>query len=283
MGAIIDTRTQLFGVIGDPVEHSLGPQMHNQALRAMRFPAVYLAFRVCDLAGAIRGVRALGVGGLSVTLPHKVAVLEYLDEVDEAARRIGAVNTIVQRDGRLIGYNTDCFGVVAALKAKTTLAGRRVALLGAGGAARAAGFGLVAEGAQLAVFNRGSGRGRSLAQALGVDYYPPGALACYGADIVVNTTPVGMWPATQAMPVAAQILTPPLVVMDMVYNPLETQLLRAARQAGCTVVDGLAMFVLQGARQLELWTGAKAPLDLMRAAALEALVGQGLSGQKREA
>ncbi len=276
---MIDTQTRLFGVIGNPVRHSLGPLMHNRALQAMGYPAVYLAFTVSDVANALAGVRALGIGGLSVTIPHKVAVMEYLDEVDDLARRIGAVNTIVHRDGRLIGYNTDCFGAVAALKEKISLAGRRVAVLGAGGAARAVGFGLLAEGAAVTIFNRDSERGRSLANTLSAASYPLGALADHEADIVVNTTSVGMWPDIEAMPVAAHALSPRMVVMDIVYNPLETELLKVARRVGCDVVDGLTMFVLQGARQLELWTGAPAPRGVMRAAVAEALAEQSPSHQ----
>lgn len=276
---MIDTQTRLFGVIGNPVKHSLGPLMHNRALQAIGYPAVYLAFTVSDVAGAMAGVRALGIGGVSVTIPHKVAVMEHLDEVDDLARRIGAVNTVVHRNGRLIGYNTDCFGAVAALKEKISLAGRRVALLGAGGAARAVGFGLAAEGAEVTIFNRDPERGHALAKALSVDCYPLAALADHKADVVVNTTSAGMWPATQAMPVAAQAMSPQMVVMDIVYNPLETKLLHVARRMGCDVIDGVTMFVLQGARQLELWTGAPAPLDVMRAAVVEALAGQSPSHQ----
>jgi shikimate dehydrogenase len=150
----IDARTRLFGVIGNPVGHSLSPVMHNAALRAMGYPAVYLAFQVSDPANALAGMRALQIRGLSVTIPHKIAVMDYLDEIDLPARNIGAVNTVVNRNGRLLGFNTDCYGAVAALKERTGLEGKQVAVLGAGGAARAIAFGLAAEGARVTLYNR---------------------------------------------------------------------------------------------------------------------------------
>jgi shikimate dehydrogenase len=278
----IDARTRLFGVIGAPVAHSLGPAMHNAALRAMGYPAVYMAFHVTDPAGAITGMRSLGIGGLSVTIPHKVAVMDHLDEMDDAARRIGAVNTVVHRDGRLIGFNTDCFGAVAALKEQTGLAGKTVALVGAGGAARAVGFGLIAEGARVALVNRGAERGRSLARALNADYYPLAQAGQAGAEILINTTSVGMTPDTDRSPVPARALKAGMVVMDIVYNPLETRLLADAREAGCTTIDGVAMFVYQGARQLELWTGQAPPVAVMRQAVLEALARRGSPGREKE-
>jgi shikimate dehydrogenase len=270
----IDAHTGLFGVIGSPVGHSLSPVMHNAALRAMNWPAVYLAFPVIDPAGAITGMRSLGIGGLSVTIPHKVAVMAFLDDLDDLARRIGAVNTIVWRAGRLVGFNTDCFGAVAALKEKSGLKGKHVALIGAGGAARAVGFGLTAEGARVTIFNRGAEKGAALAKDLGSGFEPLANLARYTGEVLVNTTSVGMLPDIRRSPVPPQALTRGMVVMDIVYNPLETQLLRDARAAGCTVIDGLSMFVHQGARQLELWTGQTPLIRIMRDAVLDALASQ---------
>lgn len=271
LASAITARTRLFGVIGAPVAHSLGPSMHNAALRAMGYPAVYLAFHVTDPAGAIDGMRALGIGGLSVTIPHKVSVTAHLDELDDLARQIGAVNTIVRRQGRLVGFNTDCFGAVAALKEQTSLAGKTVAILGAGGAARAVGFGLIAEGVRVVVYNRDDQRGRGLARALGTDYYPLSMAGRSDADILINTTSLGMTPDTDRSPLPTRHLGAGMVVMDIVYNPLETRLLADARKAGCKTIDGVAMFVYQGARQLELWTGQAPPIEVMRRAVLDAL------------
>jgi shikimate dehydrogenase len=265
------TRTRLFGVIGDPIGHSLGPIMHNAALSAMEYPGVYLAFEVQDLAGALRGMRALKIGGLSVTIPHKRAVMDHLDEIDELAVKIGAVNTVLLRDGRLLGFNTDCHGAVAALAERIPLAQKRAAVLGAGGAARAVAFGLQAEGARVTVFNRGRARGERLAAQLGAEHAPLAAFDGRSFDLAVNTTAVGMAPLTAAAPVPADTLHPQLLVMDIVYNPLETRLLTLARLKGCAVVDGVEMFVRQGARQLEIWTGRSAPLTVMRQAVLAAL------------
>ena len=148
---MIDADTSLFGLIGNPVAHSLSPMMHNQALAATGYNGVYLAFRVTDPGAAIRGIAALNFEGISVTLPHKVAVMEYLDEVDETAARIGAVNTIVNSRGRLIGYNTDCPGALEALRTRTSTRDKSAAVIGAGGAARAIGFGLVAAGSRVTI------------------------------------------------------------------------------------------------------------------------------------
>jgi shikimate dehydrogenase len=268
---ILTAQTRLFGVIGDPVAHSRGPAMHNAALRAMDYPGVYLAFRTADPIGALTGMRALRIRGLSVTIPHKIAIMAMLDDVDETAARIGAVNTIAWRDGRLWGFNTDSHGAVAALAERTTLAGKRLAVLGAGGAARALVFGLRREGAVVTIYNRDSRRGEALAKELGADFRPLAAFDSGHTDIVVNTTSVGMHPLVEASPIPAETLHAGLVVMDIVYNPLHTVLLRAAQAKGCTVVDGVEMFVRQGAKQLELWTGLAAPVEIMRRAVLESL------------
>lgn len=271
----IDAKTQLFGVIGNPVAHSLSPVMHNAALAAMDYPAVYLAFQVNAAAGAAAAMRALNIKGMSVTIPHKVDIMPYLDDIDPLARAIGAVNTVINRNGRLLGTNTDCHGAMTALEEHTTLKNKPAALLGAGGAARAIGFGLLEAGARVTVFNRGIERGQALADSLGAPFYPLDQFGDHPADIVINTTSVGMTPNTAAMPVAAETLAAHMVVMDIVYNPLETALLRAARARGCTTIDGVAMFVHQGVRQLALWTDRQPPVAVMRQAVLNALTASG--------
>lgn len=268
---MIDADTSLFGLIGDPVTHSLSPVMHNHAFAATGRNAVYLAFRVTDPATAIKGIAALNFKGVSVTLPHKVAVMEHLDEIDETAAQIGAVNTIVNNQGRLIGYNTDCPGALEALRTQTSIKDKSVALIGAGGAARAIGFGLVSAGGRVTVLNRSRTNGQRLARDLPAEFLPLNEWQPNRYEILINTTPVGMHPETEATPIPKEGLLKDMVVMDIVYNPMETRFLKEAAARGCRTINGVAMFVFQGAHQFELWTGQKGPVDIMRQAVIEAL------------
>ena len=272
----ISEATRLFAVIGDPVAHSLSPAVHNIAYRRMGMDAVYVSFRVPDRpAEFIRRYAELGFEGFSVTLPHKSAALEAADEVDEVARDIGAVNTITVTGGRLRASNTDAAAAVAQLAAAfggaDELTGKTVLLLGAGGAARAAGWGLVRAGAKLIVANRTVERGQTLADELGAEFRPLGDLADLKYDAAVNTTPLGMSPKTEKTPLPAELIRPDAVIFDTVYNPLETRLLREAKMRGARPVDGIGMFVEQAAEQIRLWTGRRAWPRLMRQAALERL------------
>jgi shikimate dehydrogenase len=284
---MISATTRLCGVIGDPVSHTLSPAMHNAAIASLGLDYVYLAFQVksAGLGAAVQGMRALGIRGLNVTVPHKVAVQPFLDELDPLAQDIGAVNTIVNDNGKLKGYNTDAGGFLQSLSAAGFAPlGKKVVLLGAGGAARAIGFALAQSGAHITVLNRKSRleQGILLAQHLErVSKARVQALelseaslksALARAHLLVNATSVGMAPGTEETPVPSQLLKPGLTVFDVVYSPLETRLLRDATARGCTVISGLEMLVRQGALAFELWTGQEAPLDVMRQAALEALV-----------
>jgi shikimate dehydrogenase len=266
---------KVYAVLGNPVAHSLSPVMHNRAFCETGYRGVYVALKVTDIAGAIAGVRALGFSGASVTVPHKVAVMDHLDEIDPTARAIGAVNTVVNQDGRLVGTNTDAEGAVAALKEKTRLKGRVLAVIGAGGAARAVAYGAVQKGAKVVIVNRSEARGRSLSRFLDCPFVRLAEFSGAGIDILVNTTPSGMSPRTDQLPVDAGILNAKMVVMDAVYNPMKTRLLKEAEKRGCKTVDGVAMFVYQGARQFSLWTGLAAPVEKMREAVAEALAGPG--------
>ncbi len=261
----------VYAVFGNPVGHSLSPVMHNSALTYLGLSGDYLAFRVEDIAAAVAGIRGLGIRGASITIPHKVGVMEFLDEIDPPAVEIGAVNTIVNRQGILHGYNSDGTGAVKALLAKTPLAGRQVAVIGAGGGARAVGFGIKGEGGRITVINRSRSRGEKLAADLDCDFKPLAQVGKLVYDIIVNTTPVGMTPHQDASPVNPESLEAGIVVMDMVYNPLNTRLLKEAAAVGCVTIDGVAMFVHQGAVQFELWTAHNAPLDIMRRAVLDEL------------
>ncbi len=265
---MIDSKTKVVGVIGKPIGHSMSPVMHNAAFSRLGLDYVYLAFEVSDLGGAIGGMRALGVRGFNVTIPYKVDVLRYLDEVDAVARMIGAVNTVVNDDGVLRGYNTDCSGAVDALISKVKLKGCKVAVIGAGGAGRAVAFGVAEKGAHVLVVNRTLVRGEELVSS--VNGFYPGVAECgtmeglKDASVVVNTTPVGMVPDVGATPVLNKFLRKSHVVMDIVYNPIETRFLRDARSLGCVTISGVEMFVGQGAKSFELFCGKKAPRDVMR-------------------
>ncbi len=267
----INTKTSLYGVMGDPISHSLSPAMHNAAFEHIGYNGVYLAFPVKDVKSAIAGIRALNVKGVSVTIPHKIAVMEYLDEVDEHALKIGALNTIVNKDGHLYGYNSDCLGAINALLDKTEIKGKDVVIAGAGGAARAIAFGVLAEGGKLTILNQIKEEGEALAADLGVNYHPLDDYKKFESEIFINATPLGMTPNIDAMPVEKDYLNADMTIMDIVYNPLKTKLLIEAELKGCNIVDGVSMFVYQGISQFESWTGEKAPADLMRKVVLDSL------------
>ncbi|MBM4305962.1 MAG: shikimate dehydrogenase [Deltaproteobacteria bacterium] len=260
---MIDAQTELYGIIGNPVRHSLSPIIHNGAFRRMGLNAVYLAFEVNDLEEAIGGVRELGLRGVSVTLPFKTQILPYLDQIEGVASKIRAVNTILNEGGRMIGHNTDWEGALQALETKVDLKGKRVILLGAGGAARAIGFGLKEKGCQVIIFNRSQNRAKILAKELGCFHHPLSSFEEMDGDILVNATSVGMYPLDAESPIPKEILEEGMVVMDIVYRPLQTRLLREAAERGCMTIDGLEMLAHQGAAQLEIWTGKKPnPLEI---------------------
>ncbi|MEK6200818.1 MAG: shikimate dehydrogenase [Desulfobulbaceae bacterium] len=264
----INGRTALYGIIGNPVSHSLSPAMHNGAFAELGENSVYLPFPLQDLEVGVAGLKAIGVKGLSVTIPYKEAVIPLLDVIEDVARKIGAVNTIVIKDvggkKHLCGSNTDWLGANRALSEKVSLRGTQVVLLGAGGSARAIGFGLQQEGAHVVLCSRTETRGRALAADLGCLWHPLDEADSLQGDILINATSVGMQPEVQLSPVPQTILSRFQVVMDIVYAPLETRLLRQAKGAGCQVINGLEMLLYQGVAQFELWTGKAAPVELMR-------------------
>ena len=260
-----------FILLGNPVRHSLSPLMHNTALEAMGINGRYTAFCATDAGEALAGIRGLNIRGASVTIPFKTDVMKYLDEIDRDARALGAVNTIVNDAGRLIGYNTDWMGLIQSLKDKMNLNGKTVAILGAGGTAHAAAYGVIREGGKLIILNRTEEKGRRLAAQFACPFYPLSNAGRISADVLVNTTSVGLYPDVDQSPVQADILSRFEYVMDVIYNPLKTKLLCDAEAAGCKILSGLEMFVHQGAGQLKLWTGKEAPLALMQKTVRERL------------
>jgi shikimate dehydrogenase len=269
---LINGSTELFGIIGSPVRHTLSPAMHNAAFTSLGMNRVYVPLPVRDLTQAVSGLRGLGFRGASVTVPYKEAVIPLLDELDPVAEQIGAVNTLLLRQdsaGRTVirGCNTDWIGSNAALTAaKIDLRRSRVLVAGAGGAAKAVGFGLALAGAEVLLTNRTEASGRKLAQWLGCEFVALNDLPWLTADIFINTTSAGMEPDVDGIIIPPEMLNRFAAVMDIVYAPLETRLLREARAAGCRTVDGLAMLLHQGAEQFRLWTGEPAPEAAMRSA-----------------
>jgi 3-dehydroquinate dehydratase/shikimate dehydrogenase len=264
----VGRNTRLFGVLGQDVTRSLSPALHNAAFTALGLDAVYVPLQAEALAPFIDALPALGLSGFSVTRPYKVEVIRYLDGLDDTAAACGSVNTVGRDGARLHGGNTDGAGVVGPLRRRTALKDRRVVILGAGGAARAAALALRAEGARVTVVARNAGQAAAVASAVSCAHGALDDLARYPWDVLVNATPVGSRATVDDTPVPAQLHRAGSVVFDMVYDPLETRLLREAQQRGCVIVDGLEMLLAQAALQFEGWTGRPAPMDAMKAAAL---------------
>jgi shikimate dehydrogenase len=264
---ITSGQTRVCAIIGEPLTHSLSPAVHNAAYRALGLDFIYVPFPSPELKPALERVRTLGFRGVSVTIPHKTAVLAYLDVIDPAVAAIGAVNTIVNNDSRLTGYNTDYTAAVEALEEVQSLKGRRAVVIGAGGMAAAAAFGLKSKGIDLTILDRNTHRAATLAQRLRINAWGgleklPDTLA--RADILVNATPVGMWPHVNDTIVPANMLHRRLTVLDAVYRPRKTRLLREAAAKGATVVYGDAVFLRQAAAQFRLFTGQPAPVEVMK-------------------
>jgi 3-dehydroquinate dehydratase/shikimate dehydrogenase len=275
----ISPGTTVMGIVGSPIAHTASPAIHNAALGALGLDAVYLPIKVENLAEFFtRFVRPAtremtwGLRGLSVTIPHKSAVIPLLDEIDPRAAKVGAVNTLVIDGETVKGYNTDVGGAVAPLESACVLEGARCAVVGAGGAARAVVYGLAERGADIEVFARDTEKARGLADQFGVRLLPLDALAASRAEVIINTTPVGMRGHSEgSSPVPRAAFRNCRIAYDLVYNPMETQFLIDARSEGCRTIGGLEMLIAQAALQFELWTGRPAPLDVMSRAALERL------------
>jgi shikimate dehydrogenase len=283
---IISGKTKICALIGDPVEHSMSPAIHNVAFREMGLDYVYVTFRVKaeDVPAAVEGMKALDIRGLSVTMPHKVAVPKLLDKLDPLAEKIGAINTIVNDDGVLTGYNTDATGFLQAmLERGFEPKEKNIVVLGAGGASRAVSFVLADRGANLTILNRleefdwAVELARRLSQAFGksveaLELNRDNLTKAIGkADILVNATSVGMDQNINETPVPAELLKPGMVVYDIIYNPIKTKLLKEAESVGAEIISGVDMLVWQGVMAFEKWTGKKPPFEPMKAEALKYL------------
>ncbi len=268
----VSPATRVYGLLGSDVLRSLSPAIHNRAFAAMGVDAVYVPLQAESLGAFLCALPALGLSGFSVTRPYKREILPHLAAVAPAAARAGSVNTVVVRGGALEGSSTDGEGILGPLRRRVEPAGRRVVILGAGGAARAAAFALREAGASVSVAARRAEQAAELASAAGVRALPSlESVASADWDVLLNATPVGSGACPGALPVAAEALRPGAIVFDMVYEPRPTPLLQAARAGGCTAIDGVEMLAAQAQGQLEAWLGQSPPLDRLASAALEAI------------
>jgi len=263
--------SKTFALFGNPVGHSLSPLMHNAAFEEMNIGACYMAIRVENVRDILTEIEKFNIHGASITIPHKITIMELLDEVSDSSVRIGAVNTVTHSDGKLKGDNTDWTGITLALKESIEIEGKTFAILGAGGAARAAIFGILQEGGHPIVLNRTTKKGEEVAKEFECEFYPLTEIGKINGDCLINTTPVGMFPYMEKSPVSRGTLQNFKWVMDIIYNPLKTKLLKDAEAAGCINISGLSMFVHQGAEQIKIWTGLQPPIDFMKKIVLEKL------------
>lgn len=267
----VDAATKIYGVAGNPIRHSLSPQMMNTAFRRENINAVYLALQSSDVTDLLKCVREIPIQGLSITMPLKQAIVEHLDKTDALTAKIGACNTLIRsQEGKLYGFNTDVAGVVRPLEQRMNLAASRILVIGAGGAARAAVFGLRDRGAEVWVMNRTTEKAQKLARQAHAHYVSRQQLKRLEFDVIINATSVGMNASRPQSPIEEPELRAKYL-FEMIYTPAETRLVKMARAKGMQVILGSEMFVHQGARQFEIWTGKPAPADEMHRAVLHAL------------
>ncbi|MFH0772973.1 MAG: shikimate dehydrogenase [bacterium] len=269
-------QTKICLIIGDPVTHSLSPLMHNAAYEAigMEEQFVYLAASVpaTIMKSVIDAVRTLGIKGLTCTVPHKIAVIPFLDEIDHIAKKIGAVNSVVNTDGVLKGFNTDWMGAIIPLKKRIDLTKKKVLVIGAGGAARAVVFGLIKEKASVTITNRTGEKARQLAKEFGCKHRENVDTRFINSqDVIINTTSVGMHPHENESPLDTAGIHKGQILMDIVYAPYETKFIKQGKKKGATIIHGIEMLLFQGTAQFELYTGVKAPIEVMRKTLVTAL------------
>lgn len=271
----ISKNTKIAGLIGNPVEHSWSHIMHNAGFDELGMNAVYLKFQVDKLKEFIGYFKQLNTLGFSVTIPHKIGVIGYLDKIDKKAKAIRAVNTVVKKNGRLIGYNTDYEGAIQALKSKTSIKNKNAVILGAGGSARAIAYGLREEDANAIILNRNIGKAKSLADYFGCEYGSLNNLKDINYDILINATSVGMHPNVDESAIPSKSIKKNSVVFDIVFNPFKTKLLEDAEKKGCTIIPGFEMLFYGAMLQFRLWTGKSAPEKAMRRKVMEHLKNAG--------
>ncbi|AIY90459.1 shikimate dehydrogenase [Geoglobus acetivorans] len=259
--------TGVFGVIGFPIKHSLSPVMHNAALRHLNYDGVYVPFEVKpeELEIAVAGMKSLNIRGINVTIPHKERIIEFFNPEKEV-QEIGAANTVDLKSGKC--YNTDVYGILEAINAaEIEVNGLKVLIIGAGGAAKACIYAL-RDSSRVYITNRTEAKGRAVAGKFGAEFVPLHALENHKFDLIVNATPLGMKGFESIMPVPLNLIKKAHAVFDMVYNPPSTPLVSAGRKFGCRIVSGIDMLVYQGARAFEIFTGQKAPVEVMKKAVM---------------
>ncbi len=264
----INKETKLYGIIGNPVSHSMSPAIHNAAFAEKGLNNVYVPLKIANIGAFMKECRKIDFHGFSVTIPHKESVLPFLDDLDHTARKIGAINTIVNKNGKLTGYNTDCMAAVMCLEyglkiSNNTLDNKKVSIIGAGGAARAIAFGLKEKGCDITIYNRTLERAEKLSDDVKCKFERFEEIHKHDSNILINTTSIGMFPNVNRTPIPENVLKKGMIVFDAVYNPIETTLLRDAKEKGCHTVNGLSMFINQAAEQFRLWTNIDPPVELM--------------------
>ncbi|MFQ5963188.1 MAG: shikimate dehydrogenase [Candidatus Scalinduaceae bacterium] len=272
----INVDTGIYGIVGNPISHSISPIIHNSSFSEKGLNNVYVPMKVLDIGSFIKEFRKMDLRGLSVTIPHKESIIPFLDDIENTARKIGAVNTVVNQRGKLIGYNTDCMAAIKGLVSSMSgeeiaLKGKKVAIIGAGGAARAIAFGLKGKGCDITIHNRTLERAHKLSVDVGCGFKGFDEIKELNTDILINCTSIGMFPKVEESPVPKDVLKEGMIVFDAVYNPIETRLLHDAKERGCYTVNGLTMFINQAAEQFRLWTNIEPPVELMKNVAEDVL------------
>lgn len=264
----INKETRLYGIVGNPISHSISPVIHNSSFLEKGLNSVYIPMKVLNISAFIKEFRKLDFQGFSVTIPHKESILPFLDDIDYTAREIGAINTVLSQNGKLTGYNTDSAAAIRGLENGlkdniVDLKNKIVAIIGAGGAARAIAFGLKEKGCDITIHNRTLERAKRLSNDVGCEFKRFEEISDLNSDILINCTSVGMFPNIKDSPVPKDVLKKGMIVFDAVYNPVETRLLKDAKERGCYTVNGLTMFINQAAEQFRLWTHIEPPIKLM--------------------